>query len=179
LGLQQKDRRREIRGAQVGRPEVRAGHVGQTKAGATQIGTDQVGTPQVRTPQIAATKRRPDQIGPAVIRAPAGGAGADEIAHPREQPIRPVANGVDVQCGQLVRGSAAEPPDVADRDPDVVVQRPLGAQGFGLAQVPEQFVHARITGKAANICAAVVGDSRQSRPPKVTCATCWPAPKQS
>lgn len=37
----------------------------------------------------------------------------------------------------------------------------------------------RTMGNIANICVAVWGASRQSRPPKVTWETCCPAPKQS
>lgn len=37
----------------------------------------------------------------------------------------------------------------------------------------------RTTGNVSNICWAVSGACRQSWPPKVTCETCWPAPKQS
>src|SRR5262244_4212575 len=36
-----------------------------------------------------------------------------------------------------------------------------------------------MTAKAANIGAASAGSARQSRPPKVTWATFWPAPRQS
>ena len=36
-----------------------------------------------------------------------------------------------------------------------------------------------MTGSTAYIAAAVPGASRQETPPKVTCDTCWPAPKQS
>ena len=36
-----------------------------------------------------------------------------------------------------------------------------------------------MTGSAANMEAASSGVVRQSAPPKVTCTTCWPAPKQS
>jgi len=37
----------------------------------------------------------------------------------------------------------------------------------------------RITGRAANICGAVSGSARQSRPAKVCWQSFWPAPKQS
>ena len=98
----------------------------------------------------------------------------------RSRPPTRDAHGDEVDGEQLVRRAGRRRPDLLGGRGESGPRRLVRARARGRrARWASISCSWRMTGRTAYIVGAVSGASRHETPPKVTCETCWPAPKQS
>ncbi len=179
LGLGEKDAPGEVGAAQVGASEVGSGEVGRAQVSAGQVGTDEAGAAQAGPGQVGAAQVLSGEVGASEVGLLAPDIGAREFARAQQQGIDVPPVRAQVKLREGLRAAAGETLGLVERAAEFSMDQAGLRSVSASVRYQSSSWSCRMIANTPNIWVAMAGACRQSRPPKVTWATCCPAPKQS